>query len=103
MIEIEYRKIMNIREDDIVYEKDGFQLAIKDIEDGDNLIEVETQENRESSTIEKIKQKILEEKLPIYTNNYFIKKDEIELNKILGRFYRKHYRKNLEKLRNGYK
>ena len=37
---IGYKEIMNIKEDDIVYEKDGFQLAIKDIKDGDNLIEI---------------------------------------------------------------
>lgn len=28
---------MNIKEDDVVYEKDGFQLAIKDIKDGYNI------------------------------------------------------------------
>ena len=28
---IGYKEIMNIKEDDVVYEKDGFQLAIKDI------------------------------------------------------------------------
>ena len=40
---IGYKEIMNIKEDDVVYEKDGFQLAIKDIKNGDNLIEIRTQ------------------------------------------------------------
>lgn len=66
-----------------MYEKGGFQLTIKDIKNGDTLIEIE--ENKEFNTIEKIKQKILQEEIPIYTDNYFIKKAEIELDKILKR------------------
>ncbi len=83
--EIGYKEIMNIKENDIVYEKNGFQLAIKDIKDGDKLIEIETEENENLDTIEKIKQKIIEEKIPIYTDNWFVKKAEIELDKILKR------------------
>lgn len=83
--EIGYKEIMNIKENDIVYEKNGFKLAIKDIKDGDNLIEIETEENENLDTIEKIKQKIIEEKIPIYTDNWFVKKAEIELDKILKR------------------
>ena len=82
---IGYKEIMNITEDDIVYEKDGFQLAIKDIKDGDNLIEIETEENNDLDTIEKLIQKVKEIEIPIYTNNYFVKKAEIELDKILNR------------------
>lgn len=44
---------MNIKEDGVVYEKDGFKLAIKDIKNGDNLIEIETEENNEVDTIKK--------------------------------------------------
>ncbi|MFR8233307.1 MAG: hypothetical protein ACLVA2_02700 [Clostridia bacterium] len=83
--EIGYIEIMNIKEDDVVYEKDGFQLAIKDIKNGDNLIEIETEDNEELNTINKIKQKILKEEIPIYTDNYFVKKAEIELDKVLKR------------------
>ena len=51
---IGYKKIMNIKENDIVYEKDGFKIAVKDIIDGDNLIEIETvEDNIELDTIEK--------------------------------------------------
>ena len=42
---------MNIKENDIVYEKNGFELAVKDIENGDNLIEIE--EKDELDTTEK--------------------------------------------------
>lgn len=81
---IGYDELMNIEENDIVYEKDGLQIAIKDIKDGDQLIEVETVKgNSELDTIEKIKQKIKELEIPIDTNDYFIKKAEIELSKVL--------------------
>jgi len=81
---IGYIRLMNIKENDIVYEKDGLQIAVKDIENGDKLIEVETVEgNSELDTIEKVKQKINELQIPIDTNDYFIKKAEIELSKVL--------------------
>ena len=49
---IGYREIMNIKENDTEYRKNGFQLAIKDIINGDKLIEIE--ENEKYDTIEKI-------------------------------------------------
>ena len=82
---IGYKQIMNIYEEDIVYEKDGFQLAIKDIKNGEKLIEVETEESEELNTIDKLIKKINEINIPIYTDNYFVKKAQIELDKILGR------------------
>ena len=80
---IGYKEIMTIIEDDIVYEKDGFKLAVKNIKEGDNLIEIE--ENERYNTIEKLIQKVNELEIPIYTDNYFVKKAEIELDKILKR------------------
>lgn len=82
---IGYKEIMNIKEDDVVYEKDGFELAIKDINNGDKLIEIETEENNDFDTIEKLIKKVNELEIPIYTDNYFVKKAEIELDKVLGR------------------
>lgn len=76
-----YKEIMNIKEDDIVYEKDGFELAIKDVLNGDKLIEVET--DNEYDTIDKLIKKINEINIPIYTDTYFVKKAEVELEKIL--------------------
>lgn len=81
---IGYKEIMNIREKDVVYERDGLQIAIKDIKNGDSLIEVEIiPDDIRFNTIEKVKQRIKELKIPIYTNDYFIKKAEIELSKVL--------------------
>ena len=82
---IGYQELMCIKEDDVVYEKDGFQLAIKDIKNGHNLIEIETEDNDELNTIDKLIQKINKLDIPIYTDNYFVKKAEIELDKVLGR------------------
>jgi predicted adenylyl cyclase CyaB len=82
---IGFKQIMIIKENDIVYEKDGFQLAVKDIENGDKLIEIEIEENKKLGSIEKLKQKVNEIEIPIYTDNYFVKKAEIELDKVLKR------------------
>ena len=80
-----YKEIMNIKEYDVIYEKDEFQLAIKDINNGDNLIEIETEENKDFDTIEKLIKKTNEIDIPIYTDNYFVKKAEVELDKVLNR------------------
>ena len=78
---IGYKEIMNIIEDDVVYEKEGFEIAVKDIKNGDNLIEIETTDNEELDTIEKLIKKVNELEIPIYTDNYFVKKAEVELEK----------------------
>ena len=80
-----YYDIMNVKENDIVYSKDGFELAIKFIENSNILIEIETEPNTEWDTIEKIKNIISQLNIPIEKDKYFIKKAEDELNKILKR------------------
>lgn len=83
---IGYREIMVIIEDDQVYEKNGLELAIKNIKNADTLIEIETEENNsEINTIDKLKEKINGLEIPIYTDSYFVKKAEIELDKVLKR------------------
>lgn len=79
-----YKQLIVIREKTLVYGRGELKLAIKDIENGENLIEIETVENfPELDSIEKIKKKINELQIPIDTNDYFVKKAEIELKKIL--------------------
>ena len=80
-----FYQIMNIKENDEVYSKNGFELAVKYIEKGDILIEVETEENTDWDTIEKIKNILSKINIPIKKDEYFVKKAEIELNKILKR------------------
>jgi len=81
---IGYRELMTIKEKSMEYEKNGLQITVKDVENGDKLIEIETViGNTELDTIDKLKQKINELELPIYTDDYFVKKAEIELEKVL--------------------
>ena len=81
---IGYKKLMTIKEYDKSYERDDFKITIKDIENGEKLIEIETvEDNKELDTIEKIKDKVNQLKLPLDTNDYFVKKAEIALKNIL--------------------
>lgn len=83
---IGYKKIMNITEEDFGYEKEGIVLTTKDIKNGDKLIEIETQEGNENcDTIEKLRNWLSSENLNLDFSNYFVKKAEIELNKVLKR------------------
>ena len=83
---IGYKKLMNIVEKDYVYEKRGFSLATKEVVGGDNMIETETELNdARYNTIKKLKDKLQQEKLPLDFTDCFVKKAEVELNKILGR------------------
>lgn len=86
MSTIGYKKIMNITEEDCGYQKDGKNITTKDVKNGDKMIESETEENDPKfDTIEKIKEYLKKEELPLDFNDCFIKKAEVELNKILNR------------------
>jgi len=79
-----YKEIMTIKENSIVYGKGKLKLAIKDVVNGDNLIEIETiEDDTELDTTDKLKATINELQIPIDTNDYFVKKAEIELKKII--------------------
>ncbi len=55
-------------------------------ENGDKLIEIETNlQNPKFDTIEKLKQKMMEIDIPVYLDNYFVKKAEIALDRVLKR------------------
>ena len=70
---IGYREILRIKEEDSVYGKDGFQLAVKNISGGDILIEAEIGENVGISTINELKRKMIEEEIPIFTDDFFVR------------------------------
>lgn len=79
-----YKEIITIKENAIVYGKGELKLVIKDVVNGDNLIEIETiEDNSELDTTDKLKAIINELQIPIDTNDYFVKKAEIELKKII--------------------
>ena len=79
--ELGYYEIMNIIEDDIIYYNDNIELAIKDIYNGDLLIETET--NNNIKTIEELKKMIERLEILFEKDNYFVKKAEETLDKIL--------------------
>lgn len=81
--ELGYYEIMNLKESDIIYYKDKLELAIKFIENSSTLIEIETDENFE--TIGELKKLVVNLEIPIEKDNFFVKKAENELNKILKR------------------
>ena len=83
---IGFKEIMRIKESDIAFEKDGFSFAVKDIENGEKLIESEANPDiEEMNNLDKIKVMFDKYEIPIYKDNYFVKKAELELNKILKR------------------
>lgn len=81
--ELGYYQIMNLKESDVIYYKDNLELAIKFIKNSNTLIEIETDDN--FKTINELKQLVTELEIPIEKGNYFVKKAEDELNKILKR------------------
>lgn len=80
--ELGYYEIMNIIEDDIIYYNDKIELAIKDVYNGDLLIETET--NNNITTIEELKEIIESLEIPFEKDNYFVKKAEERLGKVLN-------------------
>lgn len=81
--ELGYYEIMNIIEDDIIYYNDDIELAIKDIYNGDLLIEIET--NNNITTIKELKEIIESLEIPFEKDNYFVKKAEERLGKVLNK------------------
>lgn len=81
--ELGYYEIMNIKESNEIYFKDKLELAIKFIENSNTLIEIETGEN--FKTINELKKLVIDLEIPIEKDNFFVKKAEDELNKILKR------------------
>lgn len=81
--ELGYYEIMNIIEDDIIYYNDNIELAIKDVYNGNLLIEIET--NNNITTIEELKKIIERLEIPFEKDNYFVKKAEERLGKVLNK------------------
>ena len=80
---IGYKKLMNITEEDYGYEKDEIIITTKDVKNGDKMIEMETQfDNKNLNTIEKLIEKLKLEELPLDFEDCFVKKAEVELNKL---------------------
>ena len=79
--ELGYYEIMNIIENDIIYYNDKIELAIKDVYNGDLLMEIET--NNNTTTIEELKEIIESLEISFEKENYFVKKAEERLGKVI--------------------
>lgn len=82
---IGYKTIMEAAEHDVVYAKGDFGILVKDVEGQDDLIEIEASDKEGLRTVEELVKKVKEEKLPVEMDNYFVKKAEIILDKVLGK------------------
>ncbi len=80
---IGYTQILNINEYEYQLTKDNIMFEIKEVVNGILLMEIETIEDSKFNSIEKIKQYLIELNLPVDYSNLFVKKAEIELQKVL--------------------
>ena len=81
---IGFKGLMKIKEYDVIYEKGDLSIILKNVENSDDMMEVELVEGNENlNSIDKIKAEIQKLNLPIDDSDYFVKKAEIELEKVL--------------------
>ena len=81
---IGYKQLMTIKEKGTIFQNGELEIQVKDIIKGDKLIEIELKENNEKlNTIEKVKKELNKLDLPVDYTDYFVKKAEIELEKLL--------------------
>lgn len=79
---IGYEELMYLYEKGTIYQKEGLELCIKEIKEGDNLIEIETGRSEKFNTIEKIIEEVKKLKLPVDTTEFFVKKAERQLKRM---------------------
>ena len=77
-----YKELFTIKEETITYYNNRINVDIKSVEDGDILLELET--NKELDTIDKLKQEIKNLDIPIDESDFFVKKAERKLKDLLG-------------------
>ena len=83
---IGYKKLVNIIEEYHIYSNNDISIITKDVKNGDDLVEVEVEEdNPKCDSIEKIKDYLIKEKFPLDLSDLFIKKVEVEVDKVLNR------------------
>ena len=80
---IGYKELMKLEEIHSTYEYHNFKLILKEMKNKQILIEIET--NKYYKTINELKEKLIDLELPIDKSNYFVKKAEEELKKLIAR------------------
>ena len=82
---IGYKEILNIKESSVVYRNSDLQFALKEVDKTDLLLEFELEKNSIYSSMDDLKEKILDYKFPIDESDFFVKKVEICLNRLLNK------------------
>lgn len=88
MMSINYKRLFSIYDKCIVFANDRTQLVVQLVNDKYTFIEMESNGefiDREYTNIEEMKEDLLSYNLPIDNSNFFIKKAEIMLNKVLNK------------------
>lgn len=88
MMSINYKRLFSIYDKCIVFANDRTQLVVQLVNDEYIFIEMESDGefiDREYTNIEEMKEDLLSYNLPIDNSNFFIKKAEIMLNKVLNK------------------
>lgn len=88
MMAINYKRLFSIYDKCIVFANDRTQLVVQLVNDKYIFIEMESNGefiDREYTNIEEMKEDLLSYNLPIDNSNFFIKKAEIMLNKVLNK------------------
>lgn len=88
MMSINYKRLFSIYDKCIVFANDRTQLVVQLVNDKYIFIEMESNGefiDREYTNIEEMKEDLLSYNLPIDNSNFFIKKAEIMLNKVLNK------------------
>jgi len=82
---IGYKELMNIKENSIAFSNNDIEFALKDIVGGNLLMEFELDGNDSCDSMDDLRKKILSIGFPIDTSDFFVKKAELHLDKVLGR------------------
>lgn len=82
LIALGYKELFTISEEAVIYYNGKINLEIKSVENGDILLELET--NKELDTIDKLKQEIRNLDIPIDESDFFVKKAERKIKDLLG-------------------
>lgn len=88
MMAINYKRLFSIYDKCIVFANDRTQLVVQLVNDKYIFIEMESNGefiDRDYANIEEMKEDLLSYNLPIDNSNFFIKKAEIMLNKVLNK------------------
>jgi len=84
---LEYKKIITIRDHLTIYSNETDEIALQEVNDKHTYIEIEEYSNHinKTYTLDEMKKVFNKYGIPIVSNNYFVKKAEIEMIEKYGK------------------